>query len=259
MITSWALSRIPQSRPCLVATSLPLPICARAQCCPPLPIATYRCPLLPTPAAHARRLRSPPTPAAHARPLRPRPMPYPPRHRQSNALPPPPPPPPPPAAPSATAPHSPTPKTAASSQQPGTRPAALAFCTCRRHLLNKIAASSAKPHCSPQTHLSGVSFALPSARTPPRTHSPTPHPLVAHPLARTRTPTRLRSLTASWHLVHRCIPCRQRKVRCDMGSVEAPHDPPCLRCRRESKVEPPRPPPIRTVPRRSAPIRADPP
>ncbi|TGZ82515.1 hypothetical protein EX30DRAFT_354598 [Ascodesmis nigricans] len=34
---------------------------------------------------------------------------------------------------------------------------------------------------------------------------------------------------------HRCIPCRQRKVRCDLGSVEAPHDPPCVRCRRESK------------------------
>ncbi|KAA8895872.1 hypothetical protein FN846DRAFT_995140 [Sphaerosporella brunnea] len=32
-----------------------------------------------------------------------------------------------------------------------------------------------------------------------------------------------------------CIPCRQRKVRCDLGSVEAPHDPPCVRCRRESK------------------------
>ena len=32
-----------------------------------------------------------------------------------------------------------------------------------------------------------------------------------------------------------CIPCRQRKVRCDLGSVEAPHSPPCVRCRRESK------------------------
>ncbi|KAI5795353.1 hypothetical protein DFH27DRAFT_515936 [Peziza echinospora] len=32
-----------------------------------------------------------------------------------------------------------------------------------------------------------------------------------------------------------CIPCRQRKVRCDLGSVEAPHPPPCVRCRRESK------------------------
>ena len=32
-----------------------------------------------------------------------------------------------------------------------------------------------------------------------------------------------------------CIPCRKRKVRCDLGPVDAPHDPPCVRCRRESK------------------------
>jgi len=32
-----------------------------------------------------------------------------------------------------------------------------------------------------------------------------------------------------------CIPCRKRKVRCDLGSVDNPHDPPCMRCRRESK------------------------
>jgi len=32
-----------------------------------------------------------------------------------------------------------------------------------------------------------------------------------------------------------CIPCRRRKVKCDMGSVDNPHDPPCVRCRRESK------------------------
>ncbi|KAK4169396.1 hypothetical protein QBC43DRAFT_329834 [Cladorrhinum sp. PSN259] len=32
-----------------------------------------------------------------------------------------------------------------------------------------------------------------------------------------------------------CIPCRRRKVRCDLGSVDDPHDPPCVRCRRESK------------------------
>lgn len=31
------------------------------------------------------------------------------------------------------------------------------------------------------------------------------------------------------------IPCRRRKVRCDLGSVDDPHDPPCVRCRRESK------------------------
>ena len=31
------------------------------------------------------------------------------------------------------------------------------------------------------------------------------------------------------------IPCRRRKVRCDLGPVDEPHDPPCVRCRRESK------------------------
>ena len=32
-----------------------------------------------------------------------------------------------------------------------------------------------------------------------------------------------------------CIPCRRRKVRCDLGPPDNPHDPPCNRCRRESK------------------------
>ncbi len=32
-----------------------------------------------------------------------------------------------------------------------------------------------------------------------------------------------------------CLNCRTRKVRCDLGPVEAPHDPPCARCRRERK------------------------
>ncbi|KAF2863253.1 hypothetical protein K470DRAFT_280505 [Piedraia hortae CBS 480.64] len=32
-----------------------------------------------------------------------------------------------------------------------------------------------------------------------------------------------------------CIPCRRRKVRCDLGSVDHPNDPPCLRCKRECK------------------------
>lgn len=31
------------------------------------------------------------------------------------------------------------------------------------------------------------------------------------------------------------IPCRKRKVRCDLGPVDDPHEPPCQRCRRESK------------------------
>ncbi|CCH45798.1 Transcriptional activator ARO80 [Wickerhamomyces ciferrii] len=32
-----------------------------------------------------------------------------------------------------------------------------------------------------------------------------------------------------------CLNCRTRKVRCDLGPVESPHDPPCARCRRERK------------------------
>lgn len=32
-----------------------------------------------------------------------------------------------------------------------------------------------------------------------------------------------------------CMPCRKRKVRCDLGPVDNPHDPPCVRCRREAK------------------------
>ena len=27
-----------------------------------------------------------------------------------------------------------------------------------------------------------------------------------------------------------CIPCRKRKVRCDLGPIDEPHDPPCARC-----------------------------
>lgn len=32
-----------------------------------------------------------------------------------------------------------------------------------------------------------------------------------------------------------CLNCRTRKVKCDLGSVETPHDPPCARCKRERK------------------------
>ncbi|KAF3490882.1 uncharacterized protein GIQ15_00399 [Arthroderma uncinatum] len=32
-----------------------------------------------------------------------------------------------------------------------------------------------------------------------------------------------------------CIPCRERRVRCDLGSVDQPHQGPCGRCRRERK------------------------
>ncbi|ONH75868.1 Transcriptional activator ARO80 [Pichia kudriavzevii] len=32
-----------------------------------------------------------------------------------------------------------------------------------------------------------------------------------------------------------CLNCRTRKVKCDLGSVDNPHDPPCARCKRERK------------------------
>jgi Fungal Zn(2)-Cys(6) binuclear cluster domain len=32
-----------------------------------------------------------------------------------------------------------------------------------------------------------------------------------------------------------CVPCRKRKVKCDLGDPGNPSDPPCLRCRREHK------------------------
>ncbi|KAF4768984.1 hypothetical protein HAV15_008417 [Penicillium sp. str.  len=32
-----------------------------------------------------------------------------------------------------------------------------------------------------------------------------------------------------------CEPCREKKVRCELGSADCPNKPPCARCRRESK------------------------
>lgn len=32
-----------------------------------------------------------------------------------------------------------------------------------------------------------------------------------------------------------CLNCRLRKVKCDLGSVDNPHDPPCARCKRERR------------------------
>ena len=51
----------------------------------------------------------------------------------------------------------------------------------------------------------------------------------SHPHAHLPTPTQHKRVYQA------CIPCRRRKVRCDLGSVDEPHDPPCVRCRRESK------------------------
>ncbi len=62
---------------------------------------------------------------------------------------------------------------------------------------------------------------------------PSPSP---PPLDPTSPTTSSRTQLASHKRVYQaCIPCRRRKVRCDLGSVDNPHDPPCVRCRRESK------------------------
>ncbi|KAM3423504.1 hypothetical protein BST61_g932 [Cercospora zeina] len=52
-----------------------------------------------------------------------------------------------------------------------------------------------------------------------------------------QSPPKHQTTAASVHqrTYQACIPCRQRKVRCDLGSVDNPHDPPCTRCRREAK------------------------
>lgn len=41
--------------------------------------------------------------------------------------------------------------------------------------------------------------------------------------------------TAHRRVYQACIPCRKRKVKCDLGSVDNPSAPPCVRCRRETK------------------------
>ncbi|CAK3808857.1 Transcriptional activator ARO80 [Lecanosticta acicola] len=63
-----------------------------------------------------------------------------------------------------------------------------------------------------------------ASQSPPQAQSQQPQPnnLNSNPAAHTRT-------------YQACIPCRQRKVRCDLGSVDNPNDPPCTRCRREAK------------------------
>ncbi|KAI1644326.1 uncharacterized protein F4817DRAFT_222849 [Daldinia loculata] len=58
----------------------------------------------------------------------------------------------------------------------------------------------------------------------------------SHPHAQPQSQPQPQSQTPQHKRVYQaCIPCRRRKVRCDLGSVDDPHDPPCVRCRRESK------------------------
>lgn len=73
-----------------------------------------------------------------------------------------------------------------------------------------------------QAHYGDTSPTAPAAGNNPSSSS-TPNP-PAQP-----------STTQHKRVYQACIPCRRRKVRCDLGSVDNPHDPPCVRCRRESK------------------------
>lgn len=59
--------------------------------------------------------------------------------------------------------------------------------------------------------------------------------LFGNPAGATPTTSQHPSQPQHKRVYQACIPCRRRKVRCDLGSVDNPHDPPCVRCRRESK------------------------
>lgn len=70
--------------------------------------------------------------------------------------------------------------------------------------------------------------------TGPRTQPPS-SPNLAPPPADPEAPSAAPQTTVHKRVYQACIPCRRRKVRCDLGSVDNPSDPPCVRCRRESK------------------------
>ncbi|SCU88841.1 LAMI_0D11496g1_1 [Lachancea mirantina] len=48
--------------------------------------------------------------------------------------------------------------------------------------------------------------------------------------------TELGTLGKKWSRAYRaCLNCKARKIKCDLGPPDNPHDPPCLRCKRERK------------------------
>ncbi|KAI1451172.1 hypothetical protein F5Y02DRAFT_406235 [Annulohypoxylon stygium] len=57
----------------------------------------------------------------------------------------------------------------------------------------------------------------------------------SHPLSHSQPQQQQSQPPQHKRVYQACIPCRRRKVRCDLGSVDDPHEPPCVRCRRESK------------------------
>ena len=74
-----------------------------------------------------------------------------------------------------------------------------------------------------------------SSQAPSQAPSPEPTPPPSEPAPesvaqiRSKQPGHSRNYQA-------CIPCRRRKVKCDLGPVDDPQDPPCARCKRESKT-----------------------
>lgn len=55
---------------------------------------------------------------------------------------------------------------------------------------------------------------------------------MAHALSEATALARKQTFIRSYQA---CVPCRKRKVRCDLGDPGNPSDPPCRRCRREHK------------------------
>ncbi|KAI9733324.1 MAG: hypothetical protein M1834_003408 [Cirrosporium novae-zelandiae] len=61
---------------------------------------------------------------------------------------------------------------------------------------------------------------------------PASHGFISNPNSNIVSPT---SQAVHRRSYQACDPCRRRKVKCDLGSVDNPRPPPCSRCRRESK------------------------
>ena len=91
-------------------------------------------------------------------------------------------------------------------------------------------ATTSRHHAIPNsTPPVNVSPPAESGPAPSPSHKRTYQACVTSPTC----PTSVLSCTSADRLLQ--LPCRRRKVRCDLGPVDNPHDPPCVRCRRESK------------------------
>lgn len=102
--------------------------------------------------------------------------------------------------------------------------------------------SSPPPARAPAPAPASARTRAPSASASASTSTPHPHPR-PHSNSNLDANSHLDANSSQSHqlsaqhkrVYQACIPCRRRKVRCDLGSVDNPHDPPCVRCRRESK------------------------